>query len=69
MMISSLSVSIGVTRNVGNYESIRVDETVTAVVDPTNDPEGVRKALLDELEKKVNHDADIIAKRFIARRK
>lgn len=49
MKIIQKSVSAGLTINLGNYESLRVDSTVTVEISESDDLQGVRARMLLEL--------------------
>jgi hypothetical protein len=49
MKIIQKSVTAGLTINLGNYESLRIDSTVTVEIDPGDDLAVVRARAIGEL--------------------
>ena len=68
MKILEVEVRMGVTRNLGNYESLRLDEGVRLQVDEGEKPSEIIDKGKAFLEEKVNKDADEIGKRIIQAR-
>lgn len=68
MKVTHVEVGVGVTKNVGNYESIRVDERCRVELGPGESAEAVREKTLDWLTTRVDEDATMIANDYIASR-
>ena len=65
MIIKRVEVRIGLTKNLGNYESLRLDEGVTVDVEDGEKPSVVINQARTFLEEKINKDAEELGKRQI----
>lgn len=54
--ITEVKVNYGVTKNMGNFESLRLDYSVTRTLDDEESPKEVLKDLSGKLQKMVNED-------------
>lgn len=69
MKVEKITVSIGRTVNMGNYESFRIEETVTAYVEEGKEtPSQLMDIVRDKLEDRVEADAKLLATRIRARK-
>lgn len=63
-MIKQVSVNLGVTLNIGNYQSIRVDVGATADVDNKTPDEAFEQAR-EFATKKLNLECNKLKKRYL----
>ena len=61
--VSEVSVSYGATRNMGNYESMKVEYRVTRTLEEGDDTATIIRATVVELQKMVNEDVKGVLKR------
>lgn len=66
MKTTSVTVSIGRTINMGNFEFLKLEESMTVQID--GPPGEALDKAKDWLEEKVDRDAIILAKRIKARK-
>lgn len=64
MAIKTVRVNVGVTKNMGNYESLRLDESVEVEVGEGEKLSDVINAARDYLTDKINKDAVIVAQKL-----
>lgn len=53
MTVKEVTVSVGYTKNLGNYESLRLDASATAVLGEGEDPNEVYSTLWDKTSEEV----------------
>lgn len=60
MEITEIEVRVGVTKNLGNYESARLDYMYRAKLDETDFVDGARETILNTLRKQLVKDINLI---------
>ncbi len=60
--VIEVEVRVGVTRNMGNYESLRLDYSARRQLDPGDNPGGELDSLRNDLFEKCCKDAEEIVK-------
>ncbi len=56
MKATSVSVNVGVTKNMGNYESLRIDYEMTVELNEGEVPADVIDGVRDSLAEKIRND-------------
>ena len=60
MIITDIDVGVGVTKNIGNYESVRLDYGYRVRIEPGESVKDVRQRTLAHLKEEVFKDAEKI---------
>ena len=60
MRIKTITVSRGVTINLGNYESARLDVSVAFELDETDEPDEVYQKASDFIDQKLDQDMEAL---------
>ena len=64
MKITKITKRLGIVFNLGNYQTLKLETEVEAVVEPSDDPSEVNKKLYDTATEFIGQDkANILASR------
>ena len=67
MSITDVEVRVGVTKNIGNYESVRLDYSARAALGQGVDPLSTMDSMRENLEEKVKVDVNEVEKSLRSR--